>query len=127
MNVPCPRTIHERLVSRSTTSRAVDLIVIASFGRDVCRRSAHIEYALRHAPTRCSKFKGHRCAPCSCALFLIVKLVHSDVSYVHLLQVFSLLKLMTDILLYTACIPHNTTEFPIIESTEKSLASCREL
>ena len=31
-NVPCPRTIHERLVSRSTTSRAVDLIVIASFG-----------------------------------------------------------------------------------------------
>ena len=45
---------------------------------------------------------------------------HSDVSYIHLLQLFSLLKLMTDVLLYTACIPHNTTEFPIIESTEKS-------
>lgn len=60
-------------------------------------------------------------------IVLIVKLTHSDVSYVHLLQVISLLKLITDVLLYTTCIPHNTTEVPIIESTEKSLASCREL
>ena len=27
INVPCPRTTHERLVSRKTTSRDVDLIV----------------------------------------------------------------------------------------------------
>ena len=31
INVPCPRTTHERLVSRKKTSRGVDLIVIASF------------------------------------------------------------------------------------------------
>ena len=45
--------------------------------------------------------RSHMCALLM-RIVLIVKLIHSDVSYVHLLQVFSLLKLMTDILLYTS-------------------------